>query len=161
MAVFAGAVCRCSLGATSYGSPPSRARLRRIGPPFRCRDRLSQWSPRVTALRARSELLTEHGAWAAAATPAAQAAFLRCLGCVRLRSLHTFSTANRSSSRFAFATFAGFGFVVRFPMLRQTQQFSRRHLDQCEHLAALGDQRVVLWARDAECAPEPRALCAI
>ena len=57
--------------------------------------------------------------------------------------------------------FAGFGFVVRFPMLRQTQQFSRRHLDQREHLAALGDQRVVLWTRDAECAPEPRALCAI
>ena len=57
--------------------------------------------------------------------------------------------------------FAGFGFVVRFPMLRQTQQFSCRHLDQREHLAALGDQRVVLWTRDAECAPEPRALCAI
>src|SRR6266480_29814 len=97
----------------------------------------------------------------AAAAQAAQAAFLRCLGCERLRSLHMFSTGNRSGSRFAFATFAGSGFVVRFPMLRQTQQFSRRHLDQREHLAALGDQRVVLWTRDAECAPEPRALCAI
>ena len=144
MAAFAGAVCRCSLGATSYGSLPSRARLRRIGPPSHCRDRPSQRSPHVTALRAQSELRAERGAWAAAATRAGQAAFLRCLGCGRLRSLHTFSTGNRSGSRFAFAMFAGSGFVVRFPMLRQTQQFSRRHLDQREHLAALGDQRVVL-----------------
>jgi hypothetical protein len=35
--------------------------------------------------------------------------------------------------------FIGFGFFVRFPMLRQTQQFPGRHFDQCEHLAALGD----------------------
>src|SRR5206468_8068630 len=157
MAVFAGAVCRCSLGATSYGSLPSRARLRRIGPPSHCRDRRSQRSPHVTALRAQSELRAERGAWAAAATRAAQAAFLRCLGCERLRSLHMFSTGNRSGSRFAFAMFAGFGFVVPFPMLRQTQQFSRRHLDQLEHLVALGDYRVVLWTSDAECAPESRA----
>ena len=46
-------------------------------------------------------------------------------------------------------------------MLRQTQQFSCRHFDQCQHLAALGDQCVVLWARDPECTPEPRSLCAI
>src|SRR4051794_2234621 len=46
-------------------------------------------------------------------------------------------------------------------MLRQTQQFSGRHLDQCERLTALCDQRVVLWALDTECAPEPRALCPI
>jgi len=57
--------------------------------------------------------------------------------------------------------FTGFGFVVRFPMLRQTQQFSRRHLDQREHLAALGDQGVVLRTRNVECAPEPRAFYAI
>ena len=63
--------------------------------------------------------------------------------------------------RFPFAMFSGFGLVVRFPMLRQTQQFSCRHFDQCQHLSAFGDQRVVLWALDAECAPEPRALCAI
>src|SRR6266568_1664943 len=161
MAVFAGAVCRRSLGATSYGSPPSRARLRRIGPPSHYRDRPYQRSPRVTALRAQSELRAERGAWAAAATQAGQAAFLRCLGCERLRSLHMFSTGNRSGSRFAFAMFAGFGFVVRFPMLRQTQHFSRRHLDHRERLAVLGDQRVVLWTRDAECAPESRALYAI
>src|SRR6266699_19851 len=161
MAVFAGAVCRCSLGATSYGSPPSRARLPHIGPPSHCRDRPYQRSPHATALRAQSELRAERGAWAAAAAQAAQAAFLRCLAYGRLRSLHMFSTAKRSGSRFAFATFAGFGFVVRFPMLRQTQQFSRRYLDHRERLAALGDQRVVLWTRNAECAPEPRALCAI
>src|SRR5437762_10637984 len=59
------------------------------------------------------------------------------------------------------AMFTGFGFVVRFPMLRQTQQFSRRHLDQREHLAALGDQGVVLRTRNVECAPEPRAFYAI
>src|SRR6476646_1097333 len=161
MAVFAGAVCRCSLGATSYGSPPSRARLRRIGPPSHCRDHPSQRPPHVTALRVQSALLPERGGWGAGATRAGQATFLRCLACGRLLSLHTFSTENRSGSRFAVAMFAGFGFVVRFPMLRQTQQFSRRHLNQREHLAALGDQRVVLWTRDAECAPEPRALCAI
>src|SRR5512132_3729212 len=161
MAVFADAVCRYSLGATSYGSPPSRARLRRIGPPSHCRDRPSQRSPHVTALRARSELRAKRGAWAAAATPAVPAAFLQCLACGRLRSSSMFSTGNLSGSGSAFAMFAGFGFVVRFPMLRQTQQFSRRHLDQCEHLAALGDQRVVFWTRDAECAPEPCALCAI
>ena len=68
-----------------------------------------------------------------------------------------FSTGNRSGSRFAVAMFAGFDFAVRFPMLRQTQQFSRRHLDQRERLAALGDQRVVLRTRDAECAPEARS----
>src|SRR5215211_8984530 len=106
MAVFAGAVCRCSLGATSYGSPPSRARLRRIDPPSRCRDRPSQRSPHVTALRAQSELRAERGAWAVAATQADQAAFLRCLGCERLRSLHRFSTVNGSDSTFAFANFA-------------------------------------------------------
>src|SRR5262249_27629473 len=158
MAVFAGVVCRCSLEAASYGSPPSRARLRRIGPPSRCRDRRCQWSPHVTALRVQSESPTAHGAWAAATTQAGQATVLRCLECGRLPSLHRFSTANLSPSRFAVAMFAGFDFVIRFPMLRQPQQFSRRHFDQCEHLAALGDQNVVLWARDAECAPEPRAL---
>src|SRR5512132_4408684 len=108
MAVFAGAVCRCSLGATSYGSPPSRARLQRIGPPSRCRDRPSQRSPHVTALRAQSELRAEHGASAAAATQAVPAAFLRCLGCGRLLSLLTFSTANRPRLRFGFVLFNGF-----------------------------------------------------
>src|SRR5262245_29564030 len=154
MVVFAGAVCRCLLGATSYGSPPSRARPRRTGPPSRCRDRRSQSSRRATALRAQSELPTEHGAWAAVAARASQAAFLRCSECGRLRSLHPFSITNRYRSRFAVATFAGFDFVLHFPVLRQTQQFSRRHLDQREHLAALGDQRVVLWPCDAESAPE-------
>src|SRR5215211_4906602 len=105
MAVFAAAVCRCWLGATSYGSLPSRAPLRRTGPPSHCRDRPSQRSPHVTELRAQSELRVEHGAWAAAATRAGQAAFLRCLECGRLQSLHRFSTANRSDVRFAFTMF--------------------------------------------------------
>src|SRR5439155_1639993 len=158
MAVFADAVCRCSLEATSYCSPPSRGRLRRIAPPSHCKDRLSQRSPHVTALQAQSELPVKRGAWAAAATQTVQAAFVRWLVCGRLRSLYTFSTGNRSGSSFVVAIFAGFDFVVRFPMLRQPQQFSRLHLNQREHLAALGDQCVVSWTRDAECAPEPRAL---
>src|SRR5437762_3402904 len=112
MAAFAGVVCRCWLGATSYGSPPSHARLRRIGPPSHYRDRRSRRSPHVTALRAQSELRAERGAWAAAAAYAVPVASLRCLGCGRLGSLHTFSTANRSGSRFAVAMFAGHGFVV-------------------------------------------------
>src|SRR5215472_2315639 len=161
MAVFAGAVCRCSLGVTSYGSPPSRARLRHIGPPSHCRDRPFQQSPHVTAPLGRSGLRTEHAAWAAAATPVAPVASLQCLKCGRLCSLHTLSTRSRSGLRFAFAMSSGFRFVVRFPMLRQTQQLSGRHLDQCKHLAALRDQCVVFWTRDAECAPEPRALYAI
>src|SRR6478672_10655806 len=43
-------------------------------------------------------------------------------------------------------------------MLRQTQQFSRRHLDQRKHLTALGNQRFVIWSCDSKCAPESRAL---
>src|SRR5215472_8999084 len=127
MEAFAGAVCRCSLEAASYGSQPSRAPLRRIGPRSRCRDRRCQWSPHAIALRVQSELPTEHGAWAAVATQAVQAAFLRSLECGRLRSLHRFSTANLFRSRFAVATFAGFDFVVRFPVLWQALQFSSRH----------------------------------
>src|SRR5262245_3870572 len=119
MAAFAGAVCRCSLEAANYGSPPSRAPLRRIGPRSRCRDRRCQWSPHVIALRAQSELPTAHDAWAAAATLAVQAAFLRCSECARLRSLHRFPTANGPRLSFAVATFAGFDFVVRFPVVRQ------------------------------------------
>src|SRR5207248_1291745 len=150
MAVFADAVCRCSLEATSYCSPPSRGRLRRIAPPSHCKDRRSQRSPHVTALQAQSELPVKRGAWAAAATQTVQAAFVRWLVCGRLRSLYTFSTGNRSGSSFVVAMFAGFDFVVSFPMLRQPQQFSRLHLNQREHLAALGDQCVVSWTRDAE-----------
>src|SRR5439155_25885584 len=129
MAVFAGAACRCSLGAASHGAPPSRALLRRIGLLSHCRDPRSKWSRHVAALRAQSELRAEHAAWAAAAALAVPAASLRGLKCGRLRSLHTFSTRNRSGPRFAFAMFAGFGFVVRFLMLRQAQQSSRRHLN--------------------------------
>src|SRR5207253_725646 len=46
---------------------------------------------------------------------------------------------------------------IFLPMFRQTQQFSRGHLDQRKHLAALGNQRAVLRSCDPECAPEPRA----
>src|SRR5258707_13695466 len=91
MAVFAGAVCRCSLGATNYGSLPSRARLQRIGPPSRCRDRRCQWSPHVTALRAQSELPAEHGASAAGATQAGQTTVFSCLTGGGFRAFDNFS----------------------------------------------------------------------
>src|SRR5215470_981949 len=42
-------------------------------------------------------------------------------------------------------------------MFRQTQQFSRGHLDQCKHLTALGNQCVVLRSCDPKRAPEPGA----
>src|SRR2546421_10415459 len=107
MAVFADAVCRCSLEATNYCSPPSRARLRRIAPPSHCKDRRSQRSPHVTALRAQSELPVERGAWAAAATQTVQAACVRSLVCGRLRSLHTFSTVNPFGVGLGVGTCAG------------------------------------------------------
>src|SRR3954452_25299338 len=117
MAVFGGGVCRCSLRATTYGSPPSPSPLQRIGPPSRYRGRPSQWSRCAAALRAQLVSRAERDAWAAAATPADRAAFLRCLECERLRSLHRFSIGNRSGWRFAFVVFAGFDSVERFPML--------------------------------------------
>src|SRR5215475_2200379 len=111
MAVFADAVCRCSLEATSYGSPPSRARLRRIGLRSHCKDLRSQWSRHVTALRAQSELRAAHAASAAGAAPAVPAGFLQCLTCGRLWSLRTFSSRNFSGPRFALVMRVGFRLV--------------------------------------------------
>src|SRR5262245_22592165 len=158
MAVFAAAVWHCSLGATSYGSLQSRVLLRHIGPPSHCRDRRSRRSPHGGAMRAQSELRAVHASSAAAATPAVPATSLQCLRCGLLSSLHVFFTGIRPGAGFVFVMFTGFGFIVRFPMLRQAQQLSRRHLDQREHLPTLSDQHVVLWTCDAECAPDPRAL---
>ena len=70
------------------------------------------------ALPAQSESPTERGESAVAEAPAAPAAFLQGLMCVRLRSLFTFFTGSRSGSRFAFRIFAGIRLWLGFPMLR-------------------------------------------
>ena len=43
-------------------------------------------------------------------------------------------------------------------MLRQAEKFSCGHFDQCEHLAAFGDQRMVIFTNNTEGAPKSRPL---
>ena len=38
------------------------------------------------------------------------------------------------------------------------KQFSFWHLDQCKHLAAMGDERIIFGSCNLECTPEPHAL---
>src|SRR2546430_5175659 len=96
-----------------------------------------------------------HDASAAEAAPAARAEFLRPLRFVRLRSFDAFFAGNNSDLTFAFGILRGVGFPIFLPMIGQTQQFRRWHLDQCEHLSARRDQDVVLRSCNSKPAPEP------
>src|SRR5262245_58100581 len=103
-----------------------------------------------------SESQIMHGASAAAGAPAGRAEGLRGLGCGRQRSLNACPARTWS---FAFALHLnGIISSIFFPVLRQTKEFSLWHLDQCEHLPALGSQGVICWPRNLECTPEPHAI---
>src|SRR5439155_18941534 len=137
---------------------PSRVLLLRIALPSGCTDHRNRLSPRATAPPTQSESPIARGAWAAEPAPAARATFLQGLKFARLRSLNAFFSRNHFDSSFRFEGLHGIRPAIFFPMLRQTQQFSLWHLDQREHLAAIGDQHVVIRSRDSECAPESHAL---
>src|SRR4029077_13550224 len=94
---------------------------------------------------------------AAEAAPAARAEFLQGVSFGWLRSFNAFFVGNNFYFTFAFGILRGIAFAVFLPVIGQTQQFPRWHFDQCEHLTALRDKRVVLRSCDPKSAPEPRA----
>ena len=50
------------------------------------------------------------------------------------------------------------GLTIFFPVFRQAEQFCRWHFDEGNHLAALGDQRIIIRPHNAERAPKSQAL---
>src|SRR5205085_9975895 len=50
---------------------------------------------------------------------------------------------------------------IFLPLFRQPKQLCLRHLDQCQHLFALGNNGGISWTGDAETTPEPNPLDSI
>src|SRR5205823_12248248 len=131
---FAGAGWRRSLAGVICGIQPSLGRLPHIALLSLCTDRRYLSSLRAIAQLTQLESRATRDVSAAEAAPAARAEFLQDVSFGWLRSFNAFFVGNNSFFAFAFAIMRGIGRAVFLPVIGQTQQFPRWHLDQCEHL---------------------------